>query len=343
MDSLETATSGYVYILEVEDIQLPVCKIGMTTRTPSKRCSEINKSSAGDFIWAVAHFVSVDDCRKLESLVHSKLSPLKQRRREFFQLSSDEAYKALISILESQDEIKKIDAESINIDSDLDSTRSSKKKKADYRKIDSDYAALLQDFAYLLQVKGRSFGQLNKPRFGISDGNQGVQWNLAVTPENGEVKLGVNLEGSEMTGKWLISPFILSKPNIEELKSRVENKENIFVSFSRDAWQGAARLDIVEKHLGGREYSLAELDSSIWDMVLEEALTCLDENRSYLKRKTKQTVTLISDGRQVEKDISPHLTIRTCVSMEGDIEQNIRRKITQMKPIYDWVACHARF
>lgn len=26
--------SGYVYILEVADIDLPVCKIGMTTRDP---------------------------------------------------------------------------------------------------------------------------------------------------------------------------------------------------------------------------------------------------------------------------------------------------------------------
>ena len=43
-------TEGYVYILEVKDIVLPVCKIGMTTRTPNKRCAEINNSSTGDFI-----------------------------------------------------------------------------------------------------------------------------------------------------------------------------------------------------------------------------------------------------------------------------------------------------
>ena len=98
MDDLETAASGYVYILEVKDIQLPVCKIGMTTRSPSKRCSEIDNSSTGDFIWAVAHFVTVDDCRKLESLVHSKLSPLRQKGREFFSLNPDDGTVKLTNI-----------------------------------------------------------------------------------------------------------------------------------------------------------------------------------------------------------------------------------------------------
>jgi hypothetical protein len=337
MDNLETTVSGYVYILEAKDIQLPVCKIGMTTRSPSKRCSEINKSSTGDFIWEVAHFVTVDDCRKFESLVHSKLSPLRQKRREFFGLSSDDAYQAIISILDSQNEIKRVDAKAINFDTESDSTQSPRNEKTSFKKIDSDYAELLQLFASLLQVKGRPFGQLNKAAFGMSDGNYGVQWNLAVTPETGEVKLGVNLEGSEKTGKWLISPFILSEPNIEGMTAHVEGRENIFVCFSRDAWQGAARLDIVEEYLGGREFSLAELNSTLWGEVLKEALTCLDESGNYRKRKTKQTVTLKSDGRKVEKDISPHLTIWTFVSMDGDIEDNIKEKITQMKPIYNWV------
>lgn len=76
-------TSGFVYILEVEDIVLPVCKMGMTTRSPQERCNEINNSSTGDFIWSVAYFIYVSDCQKLESLVHSKLKPLRQKRREF--------------------------------------------------------------------------------------------------------------------------------------------------------------------------------------------------------------------------------------------------------------------
>ena len=44
----------------------------------------------------------------------------------------------------------------------------------------------------LLNVKGRPFGQLNKPHFGMSDGNRGVQWNLAVYADTGDIRLGVN-------------------------------------------------------------------------------------------------------------------------------------------------------
>ncbi len=65
MEESATDNRGYVYILEVKDIDLPVCKIGMTTRTPHDRCNEINNSSTGDFIWSVAHYIAVDNCRKL--------------------------------------------------------------------------------------------------------------------------------------------------------------------------------------------------------------------------------------------------------------------------------------
>ena len=113
MSDLKEKIRGYVYILEVKDIVLPVCKIGMTTRSPYERCAEINNSSTGDFIWTVAHQVAVDDCKKLESLVHRKLAPLRQKRREFFNTNAEDGYKALISIVESQTEIKRIRDEEI--------------------------------------------------------------------------------------------------------------------------------------------------------------------------------------------------------------------------------------
>ncbi len=83
MDDSLSKVYGYVYILQVRDIDLPVCKIGMTTRNPQHRCEEINDSSTGDFIWEVAYSIAVDDCMALEKLVHEKLQPLKQRRRKF--------------------------------------------------------------------------------------------------------------------------------------------------------------------------------------------------------------------------------------------------------------------
>lgn len=101
MNENNSPKEGYVYILEVKDIDLPVCKIGMTLRNPQVRCAEINNNSTGDFIWQVAYDVSVDDCRKLESFFHKKLEPLRQKNREFFNISAEVAYKALLSIIKT--------------------------------------------------------------------------------------------------------------------------------------------------------------------------------------------------------------------------------------------------
>lgn len=338
MDESAINNSGYIYILEVKDIDLPVCKIGMTTRTPHDRCDEINNSSTGDFIWSVAHYIAVDNCKKLESLVHAKLAPLRQKGREFFNVNADAANAAIISIIDNQKEIKKLNTELIV--PNKTSQKSNLKRKPrqhSFKRIDSAYAELLQIFTACLNVKGRPFGQLNKPLFGMSDGNRGVQWNLSVNTETSEIKLGVNLEGSEKTGRWLISSFILNNPNIDILKSKTANPKSINIIFSRDAWQGPSRLSIKEKFIGGREYSLSDLNKEIWMEILEEALTCLDESKDFRGRKRNQLVTLESDGRKLKKDISPHLTIWTILSIEGDVEENIKNKISELQPVYDWV------
>jgi len=344
MEESANNNKGYVYVLEVKDIDLPVCKIGMTTRTPYKRCDEINNSSSGDFIWAVAHYIAVDNCKKLESLVHSKLSPLRQKGREFFNIGADDANTALISIFESQTEIKKVGFDEIDPPKDRAiSSNKKEKRKHIYKRIDSEYAELLQLFASSLNVKGRSFGQLNRPAFGMSDGNQGVQWNLSVNTETKEIRLGVNLEGSAKTGKWLIAPFILSRPRIDELKSRIASPDCLTLRFSRDAWQGASRLNIREKFIGGQEYLLSEINQEIWSSILEEALTCLDESKNYRGRKRNQPIILESDGRELMKDISPHLTIWAHLSIDGNIEENIKTKLSELRPVYDWVvdACQS--
>jgi hypothetical protein len=329
---------GYVYILEVKDIDLPVCKIGMTRRTPYQRCEEINKSSTGDFIWSVAHYIAVDDCKELESLVHSKLSPLRQKGREFFNLSADMAHAALISVFENQDGVKAVELDDIRPpEASMKIGLRRKVPKNSFKRIDSKYAELLQLFASLLNVKGRPFGQLNRPSFGMSDGKQGVQWNLSVNTETEEVRLGVNLEGSARTGRWLIAPFILNKPGIEELRSKIPNPDFFYIRFSRDAWQGASRLNIREKVIGGREYRLSEISQEIWCSILEEALTCLDKDKNYRGRKKNQPVTLESDGRELVRDISPHLTVWTPLSIEGDIEKNIKARLSELRPVYDWV------
>ena len=101
--------NGYVYILEVRDIDLPVCKIGRTSKTPQERCADINRSSTGDFLWQVAYEFAVSDCNRFERLVHKKLEPLRQKGREFFNVSADVAHNAIRSILDGQIEIQEKD------------------------------------------------------------------------------------------------------------------------------------------------------------------------------------------------------------------------------------------
>lgn len=333
--------AGYVYVLEVADIDLPVSKIGMTTRNPLDRCKEINNSSTGDFIWAVAHSIYVSDCKSLETLVHTKLTPMRQKRREFFNVSAANAYAALVSILESQESIRIIDLPDTPEEVNKSSTKPVRaKKQHSFRAIDSQYASLLDSFSSVLNIKGRPFGQLNAPTFGISDGNVGVQWNLAVNPNTENAYLGVNLEGSAKTGGWLISNLIRSEleaATLDTLASRVPNPENISLRFSRDAWQGAARLNIKEKFLGGKLFNLSELNAATWHSLLEEALTCLDPEKDYKGRRLKQVVTLVSDGRKVEKNLSPHLTIWSNISSHGDSFQNIEAKVAELQPVYDWM------
>lgn len=324
---------GYVYILESKDICLPICKIGMTTRTPYERCKEINNSSSGDLIWSVSNFLAVDNCKELESLIHLHLSKFRQKGREIFNINAIDAYNALVFIFDNQTEIKKIEM-GINTPP-IDNKKH--KRKHSFKRIDFEYAELLQLFSSILNVKGQPFGQLNNPFFGISDGKKGVQWNLSINTKTEKIQLGVNLEGSEKTGKWLIAPFILNKPDINKIKSKIIRPESVTLRFSRDAWQGPSRLKIKEKFIGGKEYILSEITNQEWDSILAEALTCLDEERNYRGRKKGQPVTLESDGRTLIKDVSPHLTICSELNIEGDIENNIKSKLSELVPIYKWV------
>jgi hypothetical protein len=328
---------GYVYILEVKDIVLPVCKIGMTERTPQERCTEINRSSTGDFIWEVAYSVFVSDCRGFEALVHTKLGPLRQKKREFFNISADDANTAMISILESQQEIVELIPEETDPVRSVGTAKRNTSTTSTFRKIDSYYADLLQMFASVLNVKGRPFGQLNRPVFGISDGNRGVQWNMTIRPDIDDVRIGVNLEGSATTGRWLIADFLQSNPDITALASSVKNPHQVKIGILRDAWQGPARLTIKEKYIGGREFSLGELEGQVWRSILDEGLSCLDEDQNYRGRKKSQPVTLNSDGRILQKDVSPHLIIWKNLLNDGDVEGRIRTTIAELAPVRDWV------
>ncbi|MGF1869044.1 GIY-YIG nuclease family protein [Photobacterium indicum] len=291
----------------------------------------------------MAHYIAVDNCKKFESLVHSKLAPLRQKRREFFNLNSDDAHVALISILDNQSEIKKINEDKIVVPQEMPTTVKHRKtkRKNNFKRIDSEYADLLQSFSSVLNVKGRSFGQLNKPTFGMSDGYDGVQWNLSVSTDTGAIKLGINLEGMKYVD-WPISKFIqseISNPQIFAIRERLSMPKNVFIRFTRDAWQVTARPNIVEKYLGGKEYCFADINATQWSLILNEALECLNKKADYRGRAV-QDVTLENQSGENQvrtMTVSPHLTIWSPLSTEGNVQENILGKLKELKSVYDWV------
>jgi hypothetical protein len=344
MDRSMNNLQGYVYILQVKDIDLPVCKIGMTTRNPYQRCEEINISSTGDFIWEVAHSVAVSDCGRLESLVHQKLEPLRQKRREFFNLNPTDAYQAMLSIIDHQHEITFVNViEPVS----PDHTAFEKQKRQTQRvqqnsRSNEKYVEMLDAFTTVLGIKGRPFGQLNKPYFGMSDGNDGVQWNIVIFTDTDKATLGINLEGMKYKD-WPIARFIISELKTFALLNATQslsNPERVFVRFTRDAWQVTSRPLIEEQYIGGKQISLSDLNESLWLSMLKEALECLDEKKKYYGRKT-QEVTLANKQRNGFQKrmlpVSPHLNVWTNISFDGDILENLINGTKLLTPLYERV------
>jgi len=337
---------GYVYILEVSDIDLPVCKIGRTSKDPFERCAEINRSSStGDFRWDVAYEFPVNDCKQFERIAQKKLAPLRQKNKEFFNITAEVAFKAVTSILDAQTEIETVDPNDIG-ERPARNPATQKKKKSksiQFGQKHSEYANILALFAEMTECKGRSFGQTSRPYFGMSDDNEGVQWNITIFPETGEIRLGVNLEGMKYTG-YPIATFLLAEiknPQIYDVLERLPDADQVFLRLVRDAWQVGIRLNILEEVIGLGDVPIRDIDSDLWKSMLGEALACLSEKRAY-RGRTEQLVTLRKQSNRGElsrtMQVSPHLTIWTPVESSGDTEAQLGMGIDRLTPIYDWVS-----
>jgi hypothetical protein len=344
MENYSDAERGYVYVLGVKDIDLPVCKIGRTARDPAVRCAEINQSSTGDFLWEVTHQIAVNDCRKFESLVHTKLLPLRQKRREFFNIHPDDAILAVQSILKLASDVSEVTIIEVRKEgSGASRAGVSPRKQSTRPSRDTTYAHLLDGFTELLNVKGRPFGQLNKPAFGISDGHDGVQWNLTIYPNDGKARIGVNLEGMEYCG-WPIATLIKSELEIPALLRLVPNllePQNITLRFARDAWQVNSRPNILEDALGGREFHLSELTDELWHTILTEAIGCLNKDRGYHGRVRQAVTVLRKDGPDADSTfmwVSPHLTIWTPIDPSCDSIDGLSAAIDRLKPVHEWAS-----
>ena len=196
-----------------------------------------------------------------------------------------------------------------------------------------------QAFKIVFDVNPRPFGQKSNPLSGFSDDAKGVQWNAALNTKDGSCFLGVNLEGIKYRN-WPIARLLLQERDSPTLQSLtgIPGAEKIYVFLKRDAWQCAARPEILEDQLTGSGTLLSELTRESWLTLLHDALTCLDERQDYLGRKI-QLVTLAKSGQKEEKEVSPHLNIRTPLwvtppNSVDDMVTQIRNGRDQLLPIY---------
>ncbi|HEY1783309.1 MAG TPA: hypothetical protein VGG79_23300 [Roseiarcus sp.] len=119
---------------------------------------------------------------------------------------------------------------------------------------------------------------------------------------------------------WPIARVIESdirRPTLEAIKAKVGALQQvIIVRLVRDAWQMAARPDIVERLIRDQEHILSELDNRLWSELLREARQCLDEARNF-RGRSRQQVTIVKSQEARLMDVSPHLHI----GMPLDIEE----------------------
>jgi hypothetical protein len=265
-------------------------------------------------------------------------------------MTADEAYGHIRTILERQSEIREIIAQVSLPDGSviLRRKRMERAKNHVVRAGDDQYSVILQSFVSRLQIKPRPWGQFSSDRFGLSDGVDGVQWNIAVHRQTRDITLGVNLEGMKYSD-WPIATVIQSElkhPTVEAMKAKIDSQEHIFLSFVRDAWQMASRPAIVDKYFGGRPYKLSEINNELWHKILLEARECLDESKNFQGR-SKQLVTFQkpsrSGGQIRMMEVSPHLNIHTKVDValsddEDKLSTTIGNAIEELRPIHDWLS-----
>ena len=177
--------------------------------------------------------------------------------------------------------------------------------------------ALKSCFRDVFGCRGRDFGSLSRGVLGISDGNEGVQWNAGYYPRDDEVWLGVNLEGMKYDD-WPVARLIereISRPLLlTGYRRKVARPDRVTVIWARDAWQYAARRRIKEANLAPTPIALDRLDGQGWADALRGARECLNARKRH-RGRNKVPVTLLPSERhpwerQVEMDVSPHLKIR---------------------------------
>jgi hypothetical protein len=202
-----------------------------------------------------------------------------------------------------------------------------------------DTNIIMDAFQKVFNVEPRSFGLKTSIFNGYSDDRNGVQWNIIVNRETGQVNLGVNLEGMKYKN-WPITNLLLKERDNSKLVelTDIEGAESINFKMTRDAWQAAARPEIAERCISQENLKLADLTYSQWMSIIDESLACLDEVSGYRKRGI-QTVYLTKSKIKKEMPTSPHLGFSLEVSKKSptDIDtfiEAIEKAKALLMPLY---------
>ena len=202
--------------------------------------------------------------------------------------------------------------------------------------------ALKRCFRDVFRCRGRGFGSRPRGVLGISDGNEGVQWNAGYRPRDGAARLGVNLEGMKYDD-WPVARLIereLARPLLLAPYRRwVARPGEVIVRWTRDAWQGPARPPIRERYLDPTPLALDRLDDEGWADALREARDCLDPERGHRGRRTVE-VTLLPSEQRVEREVTPHLAFETPLATISPDE--MRRARDNLEALHEFVRCRSQ-
>ena len=199
-------------------------------------------------------------------------------------------------------------------------------------------------FRDLFECDGQRFGSPSLGVLGISDGFEGVQWNVWYSQRKETAWLGINLEGkryddwpvARLVEREIAHPLLLT-----EYRVRVARPEEVTVSWKRDAWQVGSRIRIMESEsrIPPTPIALNLLDSDGWTSALGCARECLDSKRKYRgRRRTK--VTLRRSGQTVERDVSPHLQFKT--RLNESTPHAMQRAKDNLEALHEWGTRQAR-
>lgn len=194
---------------------------------------------------------------------------------------------------------------------------------------------LVDAFTRVFGERMRPFGNRARSIGGLSDGNEGVQWNVGYDPRDESCWIGVNLEGIEYR-EWPVARLIrreMHAPTLPALIRTLRSIDKVEIQWKQDYWQAASRPEIKERFIAPTPIAAGQLTESLWLEALKGAGACL---ASPTGRRASREVTLAKAGTRVIGPVSPHLTILLPAPAPGSWRDFLAGGKRRLQPFHDW-------